>query len=50
MIDQSGEGEWQPVLPSFEAWNMRIVGYVEQVYKPAVQSPKATAHRQLSEA
>lgn len=35
MIDQSGGGDWKPVLPSLAAWNMRIVGYVEQVYKPS---------------
>jgi hypothetical protein len=31
-MDVSGAGEWRPF--SLEAHNMRVVGYVEQVYKP----------------
>lgn len=34
MVDQSGRGDWIPA-PSLSAVNLRIAGYVEQVYKPA---------------
>ena len=48
MMDESGEGDWRPMLPNLEHYNMRIVGYVEQVYKPAEDAPRSKTRRLMN--